>query len=337
MKLFETQLWLKRLAAPVLSVGLGLLAGLAQAVTLPGPVVDTAWLAANQAEVQVFEVRANAKTFTGKPEFETDAKSGKKVLVEAAGHLPGSRLLDMKNMRTDRKYGELTVKYMIPEMGAFEKVMQAAGADADKPIVLVPVGTEVTDLDDALRVYWQLKVYGEDKIAVLDGGLAAWLLEGRPFSSDAVAPRTGNWRAAADRSAQYFADSEDVAKAIASKSATLVDARDLRQYHGLGKRDYVYAFGHLPGAKVLPPDLLTKTAGGAVKLQSPATYRGLLAAQGIDPEKASISYCNSGHLSSGPWFVMSELLGVKGSRLYDGSLHQWTLEKRALEGAVPLQ
>jgi thiosulfate/3-mercaptopyruvate sulfurtransferase len=33
---------------------------------------------------------------------------------------------------------------------------------------------------------------------------------------------------------------------------------------------------------------------------------------------------------------MSEVLGNKQARLYDGSLHQWTLEKRPLEGAVPL-
>lgn len=333
-------LWLTRLAAPTLALGLALLAPaatLAQGVKLPGPVVDTGWLAANQAAVQIFEVRSNPKSFAAKPEFETDSKTGKKLLVEVGGHIPGSRLLDMKAMRSDRKFGELTVKYMIPELAVFEKVMQAAGMEADKPIVLVPMGTEVADLDDALRVYWQLKVYGEDRIAVLDGGMAAWLLEGRSFSSEPAPALSGNWRAVADRSAHYFADSEAVAAAIADKSATLVDARDLRQYHGLAKRDYVYAYGHLPGAKVLPPDLLTKAAGGAVKLQSPATYRGLLAAQGIDPAKASISYCNSGHLSSGPWFVMSELLGVKGARLYDGSLHQWTLEKRALEGAVPLQ
>jgi len=308
------------------------------ATSLPGPVVDAAWLAAHLGEVQVFEVRANVKSFTGTPEFETDAKSGKKMLVEVGGHIPGARLMDTKPLRTDRKIGELTVKYMLPEQAAFEKVMQAAGMDADKPIVLVPLGVEVADLDDALRAYWQLKVYGEDRIAVLDGGMANWLLEGRPHSSEAVAAKTGSWRALADRSAQYGADSEAVAAAVASKSATLIDGRDLRSFHGLAKRDYVYAAGHIPGARSLPPELLTKpVAGGAVKLQSLATYRGIAAASGADAEKPSIAYCNSGHLASGPWFVMSELLGHKNARLYDGSMHQWTLEKRPVEGAIPLQ
>jgi thiosulfate/3-mercaptopyruvate sulfurtransferase len=327
------KMW-KQVATATLAWGFAATAALAQ--SLPGPVVDSAWLAANLDKVQVVDVRGNVKSFVTAPEFDTDAKTGKKTLSEVGGHLANATLIDMKNMRTDRKIGDLTVKYMIPEKAAFEKAIQAAGVNGDKPIVLVPVGSDVTDVDDALRVYWQFKVYGEDNIAVLDGGMANWLVEGRPVVTDAAAAKVGNWVAKGDRSAQYFAGSDDVSKAIAGKSATLIDSRDARQFHGLGKRDYVYAFGHLEGAKLFSPDLMTKTAGGAVKFMSANTYRALFTAQGIDPAAPSISYCNSGHLSSGPWFLMSEVLGNKSAKLYDGSLHQWTLEKQALVGAVPL-
>jgi thiosulfate/3-mercaptopyruvate sulfurtransferase len=321
----------RTLAAAALALGLQL----AQAGVLPGPLVTPAWLADNLDKVQIVDVRSNPKTYTTAPELETD-KAGKKTVVEAGGHIAGSRLVDMKTMRTERRVGDLNVKYMIPEKDAFEKVVQTAGIDAGKPIVLVPLGTEAADVDDALRVYWQFKVYGEDQIAVLDGGMAQWALDGRAVSTDAATARTGTWKAAADRSARYFAGSDEVAKAIAGKSATLVDARDARQYHGLSKRDYVSAFGHLEGARLYSPDLLLKSANGVVSFMSPATYKGLMSAQGIDPAAPAITYCNSGHLSSGPWFVLSELLGNARASLYDGSLHQWTLEKRNLVGAVPL-
>jgi thiosulfate/3-mercaptopyruvate sulfurtransferase len=306
------------------------------AAVLPGPVVDSAWLAANLDKVQVVEVRSNVKSFMGKPEFETDAKTGKKILTEVGGHISGARLIDMKSMRTDRMFGDQKIKYMIPEKADFEKAIQSAGLDAGKPIVLVPVATEVSEVDDALRVYWQFKVYGEDEIAVLDGGIANWLIEGRDFSSDAAGAKTGNWLAKADRSAQYFATSEDVVKAIEDKKTSLIDARDSKQFLGLVKRDYVNGYGHLEGAKLYPTELMFKSAGGAVKFMSANTYKALMSAQGIDSTKPLISYCNSGHLSSGPWFVASELLGNTSAKLYDGSLHQWTLEKRALVGAVPL-
>ena len=307
----------------------------AQAGVLPGPLVDTQWLAANADKVQIVEVRGNAKSFTAPPEIATDAK-GKKTIEEIGGHIPGAVLVDAKKMRVDRKYGDLTVKYMIPEAADFEKYVRSSGVVAGKPMVLVPVGAEVADINDALRMYWQFKVYGEDEIAVLDGGYTAWLLEGRTFSKDAPAAN-GNWSVKADRTAQYLATSEDVAKAAQSQSATLVDSRDAPLFHGLVKRDYVFGAGHIQGAKLYPTDLMFKSSGGALKFMAPATYRGLLSAQGIDEKVAAITYCNSGHLSSGPWFLMSELLGNRQVKLYDGSLHQWTLEKRPLAGAVPLQ
>ena len=125
------------------------------AQSLPGPVVDGKWLAANLERVQVVDVRSAPKSFTAAPDFDTDAKTGKKTLSEVGGHIPGARLIDMKTMRTDRVIGGQTVKYMIPERADFERAVRSAGIDAGKPIVLVPVGVDVTDVDDALRVYWQ--------------------------------------------------------------------------------------------------------------------------------------------------------------------------------------
>ena len=295
-----------RLAA---GLALTLAAAAAGAVTLPGPVVDTAWLAANLDQVQVVDVRSNPRLFTSQPEFEKDAKTGKPVLTEPGGHIAGARLIDMKTMRITRLIGGMKVDYMIPEKAEFERLLRAAGIDDAKPIVLVPVGQDVTDIDDVLRVYWQLKVYGEDKVAVLDGGLSAWLAEGRAVSSEAAPQRSGSWTAAADRSARYVAVSDDVAGAMARHDATLVDSRDLRQFHGLVKRDYVAAYGHLAGAHLYPTELLMKGSGGALRFQAPATYAALFEAQQIDPRGPAITYCNSGHLAAGTWFVLSELLG----------------------------
>ena len=128
-----------------------------------------------------------------------------------------------------------------------------------------------------------------------------------------------------------------MARAIQSRQTALVDSRDAPLFHGLLKRDYVFGYGHLEGAKLYPTELMFKSAGGALKFLPAATYAGLMQAQGVDPKQAAITYCNSGHLSSGPWFVLSELLGNRSAKLYDGSLHQWTLEKRPMAGAVPLQ
>jgi thiosulfate/3-mercaptopyruvate sulfurtransferase len=192
-------------------------------------------------------------------------------------------------------------------------------------------------VDDALRVYWQFKVYGEDNMAVLDGGMAAWLMEGREFSQVPAAATAGNWVAKADRTDTLVASTEQVAKAMETKSAILVDTRDVASHRGIKKRDYVYAYGTLEDSKLYSVDLMFKNSGPSVRMLSPNTYRALLTAQGVDPAAPMISYCNSGQLAAGPWFVASELLGNKSASLYDGSLHEWTLAKRQLAGAAPLQ
>ena len=325
--------WLQRM---VVMTGMSWSVAGAWAGVLPGPLVSTAWLADNLDKVQVVEVRSDAKSFAADPVIETDAK-GKKSIEEIGGHIPGSRLIEAKTMRVEREIGGIKVKYMIPLRAEFEQYVQKAGIDADKPIVIVPLGLASHDVNDAMRMYWQFKVYGQEDMAVLDGGMAAWLLEGRPFAKDQPAPKSGSWKSAADQTARYFADSAEVAAILEKKNVTLVDARDPAQYHGLVKRDYVYGYGHLDGAKSLAPETTFKTSGGAVKMLPVNTYKAVLKAQGIDPEAPAVVYCNSGAQSGMPWFIMSEILGNKSVKQYDGSLHQWTLEKRPLAGAVPLQ
>jgi len=325
------KLW-KQVAATTLAWGLAAASALAQA--LPGPVVNTAWLAANLDKVQVLDLRGSAKSFTTDPEF--DEVKGKKVVDEVGGHIAGSRLMEFKTIRVEREINGNKVKYMVPERAVFEKMVQDAGIDGDKPIVIVPVGLSLSDVNDGMRLYWQFKLYGEDKVAMLDGGMAAWLQEGRPYVKDALVAKVGNWKSAADRTAQLFADSTDVAAIVEKKSAQLIDGRELPQFHGLMKRDYVYAYGHIDTAKPLSPDTTYKKDGSAIKLLSANTYRGVLQAQGIDPAAPSVVYCNSGAQSSLPWFILSEVLGNQSAKQFDGSLHQWTLEKRPLVGAVSL-
>jgi thiosulfate/3-mercaptopyruvate sulfurtransferase len=58
----------------------------------------------------------------------------------------------------------------------------------------------------------------------------------------------------------------------------------------------------------------------------------VFAAQGIDANAPSVSYCNTGHMAAGSWFIQSEILGNPQVRLYDGSMHEWTTLGRPVVG-----
>jgi len=164
--------------------------------------------------------------------------------------------------------------------------------------------------------------------------MAGWLSEGRDFSLAASTKSSGTWVGKGERK-ELIASSEQVSAASKSGKSTLIDARQPAQYFGLNKRDYVGAYGHIAGAKELAPELLAKPAKGALYFWDKNTYNALFVANGMNPKMPAISYCNSGHLAAGGWFVMSELVGNKATKLYDGSLYLWTLEGRPLVG-VPL-
>lgn len=318
----------------ILGIFLSSVFGLSFAVTLPGPVVSSEWLAANQSAVQILEVRSDMDSFKVPPDFELDKKTGKKSLIEVGGHLQNASILDFKKIRVERTIDGKKIKYLIPEKADFQKLIQATGINADKPIVLVPVGMSISDIDEALRAYWQFKVYGEDNIAVLDGGMAGWLIEGRPYTTQIESKSSGNWLATAERN-ELIAGSDEVAIASKNGGATLLDARQPAQFYGLSKRAYVGGYGHIAGAKDFSPELMVKPVKGALYFWDKNTYNALLKDKGINSQAPAISYCNSGHLAAGGWFLMSELVGNKSTKLYDGSLYLWTMEGRPLVG-VPL-
>lgn len=302
------------------------------AATVPSPLVDPSWLDANKDKVVILDVRANVPSFTAQPVFAKNKKTGKKQLVQARGHIKGALLVPYKNIRGEQIIDGKKVQKMILDKVAFEKQMQSSGLDRDRPIVIVSRGHNNLDMTMATRLYWQLKYYGSDDMAILNGGMAGWILAGKPVSTEAPKTRKGNWLATAERR-EILATSDEVAQAVDQHSAQLIDNRPLDQYMGTWHKSYVYAPGHIPGAKLYANTLMTRPKAPASFLPTDelsALAKGL----GIDPMKPSITYCNSGHLASGGWFIMHELLGNKNTKLYDGSMHEWTLEKHPVKAFV---
>lgn len=294
------------------------------AASLPGPLVETDWLAKNKGDVVILEIRNDVKSFTKKPVFKKDKKTGKSKLKKVAGHIPGSILVDYKKLRSNKMIDGKTVQKMIISKANFEKVMQDAGVNKNSAIVIVSKGANNLDLTMATRFYWQMKYFGHDNMAILNGGMAQWLIDKRKVSTKISKAKKGNWTATAERN-EILATSKDVAAAVKAKGQ-LVDTRPISLYLGTWrKKSYVYANGHIPGAKPYPNELLSSKM--PAKFLNVSDSKSLFKQMGIETDKESITYCNSGHLATGSWFVLSELMGNKNVKMYDGSMHQWTLEK----------
>ena len=63
---------------------------------------------------------------------------------------------------------------------------------------------------------------------------------------------------------------------------------------------------------------------GAAMFMSAADYKKIFHDFNISDTAPTTTYCNTGHLASGAWFVVHEILGNKNSKLYAGSMNEWT-------------
>lgn len=321
-----------RIVTLIITLGTWLLSASVMA-QLPGPLVETDWLANNQSKVVILDVRKDVKSFIKKPVYKKDKKTKKQKLVRVGGHIPGARLVNYKKVRATITIDGKKVTRMIPPKKDFQELMQSVGLNQDDTVVIVTKGESNGDMTIATRMYWSLKYYGHKNMAILNGGTAQWILDKRNISSRVSSSKKGNWVATTEDKS-IFATSEDVASALKARDTQLVDTRAVSQYMGtFYKKSYVFDNGHIEGAKNYPNELITRAKLPA-RFISREDTQALMKRLGIDSSAKSITYCNSGHLASGTWFLMSEVMGNKNVKMFDGSMHQWTLEKRPTESVV---
>ena len=304
----------------LLLLGLGFASSVSIAATrVPGPLVDTVWLAAqaNNPEVVILDVRDDPANFD-RPLSDKEKADPK---AQPVGHIPGARLLDWKFVRETREVDGVKLDKMAPTPQNFEALMRRLGVRKDQAVVIATNGKDSGAVTMGTRVYWTLKYFGHDNLALLDGGLKQWVAESRPLAFDNPAIAASDYTVSGVRE-ELLAKTTDVGAASHSSAAQLVDGRTADFYVGQNITSDVKGKGHIPGARMLAhKDLIDEKTGTFLPR---AELLALAGEAGITSDREAIAYCNTGHLASGAWFVMSELLGNPKARLYDGSMHEWT-------------
>ncbi len=304
----------------------------AQATQVPGPLVGTKWLSKNMGNVVILDVRRNKQSFIRKSRGGSGEVAGvqacgaKSSGSKVSGHIPGSALVGWKEIAVKNKIGDTVLFDMVPDKGAFEELMQQSGVNKNSAIIVVSPSGSTPSVGDASRLYWTLKYYGHDNMAVLNGGVAKWAAEKRKIEYGRSRPNKGDWRAAAERS-EMLATLDDVQKATQDGNAQILDIRPPQFYLGMKHQPKKAAKkGHIPGAKNLHHMVLVKGGKKWATLYGVKELKRVATELGVDPAKPSIFYCYTGALASTGWFVMHELFGNKSASLYIGSLNEWTAD-----------
>jgi thiosulfate/3-mercaptopyruvate sulfurtransferase len=238
------------------------------------------------------------------------------------GHIAGAVKLDWRKDLQD------PVKRDFVDAERFSKLRSDRGISNDDTVILYGGNNNWF----AAYAYWYFKLYGHDKVKLLDGGRKKWELDGRSLSTDAVnRPSIGYTAKQPDHSIRAFRD--EVIAAIGERN--LVDVRSPEEFCGKIlapahlPQEQSQRPGHIPGAINVP---WSKAANEDGTFRSDDDLAKLYAGVGLDGSKQIIAYCRIGERSSHTWFVLRELLGHQDVKNCDGS---WT-EYGSLVG-VPIE
>jgi thiosulfate/3-mercaptopyruvate sulfurtransferase len=169
---------------------------------------------------------------------------------------------------------------------------------------------------DAARLWWRLKYSGQEKVALLNGGMAAWQAAGGKLSTET--PQVKEIDLQERVLTKRLATRDDVLGVLKDKSAQIVDARSEKEYCGETKQ--AKRAGAIPGGVNLEwSDLIdVKTR----KFKSADDLTKVFKDAGIDLDKPLVTYCQSGGRASVMAFGL-ELMGAKNVRNYYKSWSEW--------------
>jgi thiosulfate/3-mercaptopyruvate sulfurtransferase len=240
-----------------------------------------------------------------------DTAAGERAYEVA--HVPGAVYAHVDRDLSGQKSGT-NGRHPLPESREFIETAGRLGIDATTQVVVYDQDTG----GFASRLWWMLRWMGHDAVALLDGGFAKWMAEGRP-TRPGVEVR-GHRRLVPHLRPEMVVTAADVAALAGKADWRLVDARAPERFRGeVEPIDRVP--GHIPGAVSIPFQE-NVDAQGTFRSPEALAERFRSAIGSVDPSHI-VNYCGSG-VTACQNILALEHAGLQGSKLYPGSWSEWS-------------
>lgn len=229
------------------------------------------------------------------------------------GHMPGAVNTGVDLWATNKN--EL-LRELPTEKELFD-LLGSLGIKKESKVVVVSRGTTEFDRADAIRVAWTMLAAGVRNVSVLDGGFAKWQKDGKVAVGGKTAASPGQYDGKADWS--VVASKKYVLSRIGK--AMLVDTRNPEIYFGVATEGWAEIPGHITSAVNLPAPWAFGE-DGMLRRQSDleSMVKGVAGGQ---KAREHIIYCGVGPYAMAWSYLMTELLGYKDVKVYDGSMQEW--------------
>ena len=272
--------------------------------------VSAEWLASNLDGVRIFDVSNHLPTADRRAvdEFEE-------------AHIPGAARFDIDRIADP----DSPLPHTVPTPAVFEAHMRALGLHDEDHIVLY----DDSDVKSAARGWWMLRLFGHERVSILDGGLAAWRRAGGGLVSGTMTqPAEGTFTARPAIGVDVVTMAQLADSIEGGTAGQILDARAAARFAGEAPepRKGLRA-GHIPGSRNLPFSKLFDEDG---KYRDAATIRRLFDEAGIDVAQPVTTTCGSG-VTACALAVGLALIGNERTIIYDGSWTEWGASDAPIE------
>lgn len=204
-------------------------------------------------------------------------------------------------------------RHPLPEPQAFKATMSRLGVDSSRQVVAYDDAGGML----ASRLWWLLRYYGHQAVAVLDGGFPKWQREGRPVETGVHQNAPAQFNGKPQQG--WVVALDEVERNLKHERFQLIDSRSPERYRGDVETIDPVA-GHVPGAR---NHFYGNNLDPQGVMRSPLALRQQFQTvfAGKKPE-GTVFYCGSG-VSACQNLLALEHAGLSGARLYAGSWSQW--------------
>lgn len=220
--------------------------------------------------------------------------------------------------RSDIEDSTYNFRGMMASKLQIEKLFSQLGIENDDMLVIY----DNNGLCDASRLWWILQNYDFNNVKLLHGGINEWKKNNGMVTREYPIKKASVFRLNEKPSFRYYVSKEQVQESL-NRNTFILDVRTFDEYSGKKQKLGATKGGRIPNSVNIDwADAINYD--GDMRLKSIVDLEKLYSQLNIAKDDLIIVYCHSGVRSAHTTFVLTQLLGYKNVKNYDGSWTEWS-------------